>query len=279
MRIFLVYFFVLLFIFADGQTIGDARTLNFPRHREMVTKMPDQDHLWIFILAGQSNMAGRGLVEPADTIAHPRILSMDKNNQWTLAKEPLHFYEPTLTGLDCGLSFAQTLLAEIPADISIGILPCAIGGSSVEQWLGDSLYRGVYLFSNLSEKVRLAREAGVIKGILWHQGESNANPRGLPLHEERLTRLFSLFRDVVGNDSLPILVGPLGTYTEPLERQMQWDNLNQILTTFAQNQLHTGIINTSDLTEKGDKVHFDSKSQRTMGERFAREMLRLLNYH
>lgn len=257
----------------------DPRTMNFPKVREVVENMPDQENFWIFIMAGQSNMAGRGLVEAMDTITNERILSIDKNDRWIFAKEPLHWYEPNLTGLDCGMSFANTLLNEIPENITVGILPCAVGGSSVQQWLGDSIYREVQLFSNFKEKVDLAKNAGIIKGIIWHQGERNANPQGISLHRERLTQLFTAFRSYIQNDSLPIVIGPLGSYTEPAERQVLWDSINSILATVAQNDPTIGIIHTDDLTEKGDKVHFDSKSQRMMGARFAQEMLATFKHH
>ena len=51
----------------------------------------DKKKTWVFILAGQSNMAGRGAVEAEDTITHPRINTNDKNGNIILAKEPLHF--------------------------------------------------------------------------------------------------------------------------------------------------------------------------------------------
>ena len=70
----------------------DNRKMNFPMNRESVAQLPEQENLWLFVMAGQSNMAGRGLVEPADTLSDPRIFSLDQNNQWVYAKEPLHFY-------------------------------------------------------------------------------------------------------------------------------------------------------------------------------------------
>jgi hypothetical protein len=268
---------LMLFLTTACQQEKDERTLDFPTQIELIEDMPDKDHFWIFILAGQSNMAGRGLVEPIDTIANKRILSINENNQWIYAKEPLHFYEPTLTGLDCGTSFANTLLNEIPADIMVGILPCAIGGSSVEQWLGDSLYRGVHLFSNFREKVDLAKESGTIRGILWHQGESNAKTELIPSYQDKLMTLFSSFRNYIQNDSLPIIAGQLGSYTQPSEQQMRWDSINRIIRNIGTIDRFTAVIDTKDLTEKGDKIHFDSKSQRMMGVRFAKEMLMKVN--
>jgi len=36
------------------------------------------------------------------------------------------------------------------------------------------------------------------------------------------------------------------------------------------------IISTQDLKDKGDLLHFNSKGQRTMGKRFAKEYLKTL---
>ncbi len=158
-------------------------------------------------MAGQSNMAGRGLVESKDTIPDKRILSINKAGQLIVAKEPLHFYEPALTGLDCGYSFGKTLIKNIYDSISVLLIPTAVGGNSISQWLGDSVYRNVKLFSNFKVKVAIAKQFGVIKGILWHQGESDANEKNIPLYRERLSNLFTKFRLANGNNNLPILLG------------------------------------------------------------------------
>ena len=42
----------------------------------------------VFIVAGQSNMAGRGQVEPQDTEPDPRVFVLDKAGQWQPAAEP-----------------------------------------------------------------------------------------------------------------------------------------------------------------------------------------------
>ncbi|MDX2072664.1 MAG: sialate O-acetylesterase [Haliscomenobacter sp.] len=143
-------------------------------------KLPKPNKVWVFLLAGQSNMAGRGIVEAQDALTDPRIFSINSKGEVILAKEPLHFYEPSRVGLDCGLSFGKTLLKGVPKKVSILLLPTAVGGSSMRQWLGDSTYREVKLWSNFLEKVAIGKKYGQIKGILWHQGESDANERSIP---------------------------------------------------------------------------------------------------
>jgi hypothetical protein len=261
---------VLAFFISCSPKIAVERATYFPKLTEMATQYPKKENTWVFIMAGQSNIAGRGIVEPKDTISNRRILSVNKAGQIILAKEPLHFYEPNLTGLDCGLSFAKTIIKKIPDSISILMIPVAIGGSSISQWLGDSLYRNVKLFSNFKEKVELAKRNGIIKGILWHQGESDANERNIPKYEERLNTLFSKFRATIGNNSLPVLMGELGSYSA---KKKEWALINSSIHSYSMKDKNTAVISTSDLKHKGDSVHFNSIGQRIMGKRFAEAYL------
>lgn len=261
----------LLFIIAAITQItyaqSDAeRTKYFPKNHEKVSVIPPKTKLWVFVMAGQSNMAGRGQVEPNDTITNSRILTINKQGDLIYAKEPLHFYEPTRTGLDCGLSFANNLLKNIPHDVSILLIPTAVGGSAIGQWLGDSTYRDVKLLTNFKEKVAIGMKYGIVRGILWHQGESDASPKRIAVHEENLKSLFGTFRKTVGNSKLPIILGELGSYSKT---NAEWQQINQQLRTYVLSDKNSTIIQTQDLKHKGDDIHFDAAGQRTIGERFA----------
>lgn len=264
-----------MFVIVVSCKTEDLREINFPSERKEINEKPDKDKLWIFVLAGQSNMAGRGFVEPIDTVANNRIIHFNKNKEWVYAKEPLHFYEANLTGLDCGLSFANELLQCIPDSITIGLIPCAVGGSSISQWLNDDLYRDVKLFTNFKERVESVEDQGIFKGILWHQGESDGNSEAIPLYKDKVTELFGRFRETMKNDSLPILVAELGAFMKPLETQEKWDSINVIIHESANMDENRYIISTKDLSHKGDNLHFDSKSQREMGTRFANKYCEL----
>lgn len=254
--------------------IKQDRRVNFPRKTEFVEKLPNPDSLYVFIMAGQSNMAGRGFVEPQDTISNRKILTIDKSMNWIYAKEPLNFYEPSMAGLDCGMSFAGKLLDSVPEGIKVAVIPCAVGGSSIEQWLYNETHRGVKLLENFEEKVKFAEKYGRIKGILWHQGESNAKSELIPKYAQRLDSLIVSFRGIVKNDSLPVILGELGSYAEPEEKQVRWDSINSITHAVAKNK-NVSVVVTNDLKDKGDKVHFGTESQRELGERYAKKYLEL----
>ncbi len=249
--------------------------INFPRNKEYVDKIPHPDSVYIFIMAGQSNMAGRGFVEPQDTIPNKRILTIDQSMNWIYAKEPLHFYEPSMTGLDCGMSFARKLLAHIPEGYSIAMIPTAIGGSSVEQWLYNETHRNVALLDNFRSKVMFAGAYGTIKGILWHQGESNASEERITTYAQRLNALFHEFRRIADNNSLPVIMGELGRFAEPEDKQARWDKVNSIIHFTAEKDNDIAVVTSEGLNHKGDFVHFDGESQRELGERLAEKYLEL----
>ena len=79
---------LILLVFPLKGQQKDLRTEYFPKQKEYVDRMPPKENLWIFLMAGQSNIAGRGKVEPPDTIPDHRILTVDSTGKWMYAKEP-----------------------------------------------------------------------------------------------------------------------------------------------------------------------------------------------
>ena len=73
-------------------------------------KLPPTEKFHLFLLVGQSNMAGRGTVEAQDRTPHPRVLMLNKADAWVPAIDPLHF-DKAAAGVGLGKTFA-TLYAE-----------------------------------------------------------------------------------------------------------------------------------------------------------------------
>jgi len=239
------------------------------------SNIENKENTWVFLLAGQSNMAGRATVEKEDTLTHPRVLSIDSTNKIIKAKEPLHFYEPKLAGLGNGLAFGKYLINHIPDSINILLIPTAVGGSSINMWIEDSLFRNVSLLSNFDKKVQFAQKHGIIKGILWHQGEEDADSwESIQVYEENLNILFSHFRKQIGNDTIPILIGELASFSKNPEN---WQAINEQIYSYASKDKNAHIITTQDLKDLGDKTHFDAQSQREIGKRFAAKYLEIMH--
>lgn len=88
-------------------------------------QQPDP-HFQLYILAGQSNMSGRGYItDEFKNEGDSRVFMLDKDNKWVLAKNPLHFDQPSIAGVGPGLAFgiAMAKAARDPK-IRIGLIPC-----------------------------------------------------------------------------------------------------------------------------------------------------------
>jgi hypothetical protein len=221
----------------------------------------------VFLLAGQSNMAGRGEVGEIDRTPHPRVFALNKNNEWVIATEPVHFDKPKVRGVGPSLAFAKEI-AERNPDIRIGLVPTAVGGSAIQTWTPGGYHQktGLYPWDDAVRRLRLAMQAGDIKAILWHQGESDSSPERSPLYESSLHDLIHRFRDVAGDDRLPFIVGQLGQFRE-------WTDGRQLVNAVHENvPTHferTRFVSSDGLNHIGDKTHFDASSARELGRRYA----------
>ncbi|QDS95325.1 Carbohydrate acetyl esterase/feruloyl esterase precursor [Roseimaritima multifibrata] len=231
---------------------------------------PQKFHL--FLLAGQSNMAGRGVVSEADKKPNPRILMLNKDRQWVPAVDPLHFDKPTIAGVGVGRSFAAEYAKAHPG-VTVGLIPCAVGGSGIETWQPEGFHKQTnsHPWDDMLVRATAAVEQGDLKGILWHQGESDSKPTAAAKYEGRLIELIGRFRETFQNPRLPFLIGQLGKFEERpwTEGRIQVDTAQQNVTRLVP---RTAFVPADGLNHKGDQVHFDSPSLREFGYRYAAAM-------
>lgn len=226
-----------------------------------------QDRLLVYIMAGQSNMAGRGQISPGDTVSDPRIFTIDADRNMVVAREPLHVDHPGFEGLDCGMSFARALLEQAPAGTRICLVPVARSSTSVQEWLGDSL-RGLRIFTNAVTRAGAAIAAGgEVAGILWHQGESNAESGpGVSGYRQCLDSLVHNFRAAFARPDMPFFAATLADFcARPFK-----DSVNAGIVRLAHETPRFVLVPAYDLSSKADKVHFDADAQRELGRRFAK---------
>ena len=96
----------------------------------------------LFLLVGQSNMAGRGKNFQNDNAANPAILKLDKDGNWTSGVEPVHF-DKRAAGAGLSTSFARAYVADHPGE-TVGLIPCAVGGTGINRWVpGGDLFVSV----------------------------------------------------------------------------------------------------------------------------------------
>ncbi len=228
----------------------------------------------LYLLIGQSNMAGRGMIEPQDTITDPNVYMLNKENKWVLARSPLHF-DKSVAGTGLGLTFGKTMAKK--NNKKIGLIPCAVGGTNIRMWMPDG-YDNVtktHPFDDAIKRVKIALQHGQLKGILWHQGEGDASRERVPFYEQRFDSLLvNLGKELSVNiGKLPIVVGELGQFY--CEKNPEAKLINHILRHIANAHPNMSLVTSKGLTHKGDTIHFDAASQRELGQRFAKKMAKL----
>ena len=182
----------------------------------------------LYLLAGQSNMAGRGTVEEQDTQPHPRVFALNKEGQWQPAAEPLHFDKPNIVGVGPGFAFGKAM-AEYKKGVRIGLIPCAAGGSPISSWTEGGYHDQTksHPYDDALQRARIAIQSGVIKGIIWHQGESDSKPELTKVYQAKLEELIGKFRRELGDDDLPFVIGKLGEFY--VARNANAETINRIL--------------------------------------------------
>ena len=221
------------------------------------------DDMQLFLLIGQSNMAGRGYPEAQDKTTDAGILMMNQEMQWTLARDPIHFDKPGMTGVGPAHQFARTLKAKEP-NATIGLIPAAMGGSSLDEWkVGGKLY------TNAVERAKEAMKHGKLRGILWHQGEADGKPEKIASYPDRFSKMIAQLRTDLNAPDVPVVIGEL-VYSRP-----QSAEFNKAIPTIAAAVPNCGWVSAEGLTDRGDKLHFSSEGARTLGERYAAKFLEL----
>ncbi|KAG8377478.1 hypothetical protein BUALT_Bualt08G0037100 [Buddleja alternifolia] len=168
----------------------------------------------IIILAGQSNMAGRGGVinnttwdgiVPPECRPNPLILRLSAALTWQEAQEPLHrdIDFTKICGVGPGMAFSNSVLQRDLGIGVIGLVPCAIGGTNISEWR-----RGGILYNQLVVRAQAALHGGggMIRAILWYQGESDAlDPEDAKLYKKRLKKFITHVRSDLRSPLLPFI--------------------------------------------------------------------------
>jgi hypothetical protein len=243
-----------------------------------ITKLPQGTRqLDLFLLMGQSNMKGRGVM-PDEPQSDPRIVMMHlKDDQWYLARHPVHLTGDAQTfighdnaGVGPALAFAGALLESNPGS-AIGLVPCAVGGSPIKLW-----QKGAKLYEEALRRAKLAIQTASsvnarVRGILWLQGEADAKPAELAVHEGKLLKLVDDLRADLDAPDLPFIactIGEMGDASKMADKMA----MNQILLALPQKRPNTACVDARDLkTHIGDSVHFDTAAQEEIGRRFAKQ--------
>lgn len=223
----------------------------------------------LYLLIGQSNMAGRGALTESNRIGKTRVYKFGKNGKWVEATEPIHFDKPG-AGAGLAASFARTM-ADCDPSVKIGLVPCAVGGSHMDTWV-----KGGVNYTNAVARMRKALSRGLLKGILWHQGEGDATDAAeTAAWTEKFAGMVADLRLELGD--VPVVAGELGRYLDDYApKTVNWRAINSQLHGLEGRIPRFAVVSSEGLTANADNLHLNTESLRTFGNRYASAMLELL---
>ena len=242
----------------------------------------------VWVLAGQSNMQGVGnqvnVEEP-----HPQVHTFAMNYEWRLAQEPLHTlaespdpvhanfktdeerqkaisdWRDGAKGAGLGIAFAKEMVKRTGRPV--GLIASAHGGTSMAQWdptlkgeEGKSLYGSMYK--------QVVAAGGAVRGVLWYQGESDANKDGQPVYREKMKQLVAAMRADSGNPDLPFYYVQIGRFTGKSDSFPTWNAIQTDELALESDLAPCAMTPAVDLA-LNDGIHVGTPGHKILGYRLA----------
>ncbi len=245
----------------------------------------------LYLLAGQSNMDGRGdntdLTKAQARPSDHAIIYYRNPPHSTEGWQPLgpgYSIRPKYKGQLPSPTFGPELgfvsaLSKAQPKQHFALIKGSKGGTNLRaDWKpglkGKPDTQGP-VYRDFIETIKLAKAAlekdghsATLRGLIWHQGESDSKTK-TEKHQARLTELIARLREDTGEAKLPIVLG------EVYDNEKR-DKVRAAILKASQADLACGFASAKNLTTWDPGTHFDAKSQWILGERFATEMLKLI---
>ena len=251
-------------------------------------------NFYIYLCIGQSNMEGQGTIEAQDqTGIDDRFVMMSaidcgdrKAGQWRTAVPPLCRCTTMLCPADY---FGRTMVEALPEDVRVGIINVAVAGCKID--LFDKTNYATYIQNEVTQTwqkdmvaaydgnpraklvaaAKLAQQDGVIKGILLHQGESDA------YNDQWLQNVKTVYNDLLADlnlsaDTVPLIAGEVVTTAMGGSCGGANTTINRLPSVIPTSY----VVSASGLGHQGDNLHFSSAAYRELGKRYAAKALELL---
>ena len=225
----------------------------------------------VYLLLGQSNMAGRGTMLSTDTTnVIEGVWLLNAEGEPESAVAPLNRYSTIRKDLSIqqicpGDSFSAAMHDATGRKILLVVN--ARGGSSLEQWMPSN--SSTSFFEDAVTRARQASEYGDVKAILWHQGESNSNRTEHYL--DSLSVFVSALRQALGDEdsSIPFVAGEIA----------QWHKnavpFNSMIAHISEYIPNSYCVSSAGCSQHGGKndPHFSRDGQILLGKRYAEKVL------
>ncbi len=270
-----------------GLPVGGPYTIELQAGDESLTI---QDILVgdVWLLGGQSNMQGCGLFPQKRLAVDPQVRAFFMEDRWAKAQDPVHnmweSVDPIHTDLnggtrpgkpdkDCGVCPGPAFGVELYrlTGIPQGMLACAHGGTSMEQWDpkrknegGKSLYGAMIR--------RLHKNGGRVAGMIWYQGCSDANPQQAKVFTAKMKEFISALRHDGGDPTLPIVMVQIARVIGwGPENAASWNSIQQQQLDLPKIVKHLASVPAIDLP-LDDAIHISGAGQYVLGTSLAEAM-------
>ena len=226
----------------------------------------EKDGYDVFLLIGQSNMAGRGtmLEEDAQVFDENVCLLDDKGNP-VPATNPLNRFSSirkslSMQQINPGFSFSRKIAAETGRKILLVVN--ARGGTSVSEWAVAGEY-----YSEAVRRTGQALKHGRLKAILWHQGEADSSSPETYL--DRLAVIVDSLRKDLDAPQVPFIAGEIAGWHRNAAR------FNPVIRRISGKIPYSDYVSSEGCTPLKDTSdpHFGRDGQILLGERYAEKVL------
>ena len=232
----------------------------------------------LYVCIGQSNMAGRATLTPEvmDTLQNVYLLN-DKGN-FEPAVNPLNRYSTvrkdlSMQRLGPAYGFAKEMVRQTKRPV--GLVVNARGGSSINSWLKG---RKDGYYEEALSRIRIAmKQGGVLKAILWHQGEADcSNPEA---YKQKLISLVKDLREDLDMPDLPVVVGQISQWNWT-KREAGTVPFNQMIKKVSSFIPYSDWVSSKGLGWYKDEKdpHFNTEAQLLLGKRYAKKILKFYKH-
>lgn len=230
----------------------------------------------VYLLIGQSNMAGRGTMQASDTTGSIEgVYLLSDAGEVLEARNPLNRYSSirkdiSMQQIGPGTGFSEQMYKKTGRKVLLVVN--ARGGSKIEEWLPGTVY-----FNEAVRRCRQAMEYGELKGILWHQGCSNARTDRQEYMEMLSSLTEALREDLCPKKTVPFIAGEIAYWVEGAEsfNKMIHSISDRIPDSSYISVKGCGPLKPKSLKTSRPDPHFSREAQLKIGKRYARKMLRM----
>jgi len=226
--------------------------------------LPASAKVRVYILAGQSNMMGKGKTYQLP----PAYKRQPANVKFYYQGRPRQLARYSHFGPE--VSFAHEISRALPNDTHI-IIKHAATGSSIQQWLpGTGLFESMLRqrgFVKVSQKTP-ELNAFKVDAIIWMQGEADARTRqNATRYEGSLKRFIAGLRDKLNSPQSTFIMGEINPDDPAFSMT---ETVQQAQKKIQQSLPNVKLVSTKGLGKIYDHVHYDAMGQMELGKRFAR---------